>query len=394
MVMTKPFRIAIVAGEPSGDLLGAGLLRALTQQRPHIQIEGIGGPQMIAAGCHSLYPMERLSVAGLSEAVTRLPELLSIRARLGRHFCRNLPDIFIGIDAPDFNLSLERRLRQSNIPVVHYVSPTVWAWRGYRIKKIAQSVDLMLTLFPFEMEIYAANGIPVRFVGHPLADAIPKKPDREQARREISLPRVGKIIALLPGSRLNEVQSMAIPMIRTARWLSERRRDVHFVVPLINAVTREHFHKVSMQEGKDIPITIVEERSRAAMAAADAVLVAAGTATLEALLLQRPMVIALRVSTLTYHIGKLLATVGWVGLPNLLAKRSLVPEFLQKDVTPEKLGEALLEILENPQPWITIQEEFRKIGATLRQGADQSAANAVLELLESNTKNVEVGVQD
>jgi len=331
--------------------------------------------------------MERLSVAGLSEAFTRLPELLSMRARLGRRFLRNPPDIFIGIDAPDFNLSLERKLRKNGIPVVHYVSPTVWAWRGYRIKKIARSVDLMLTLFPFEREIYKANKIPVRFVGHPLAEAIPEKPDRAKARRALALSPAAKTIALLPGSRLNEVKAMAIPMIRTARWLTQRHPDLHFVVPLINTVTRDYFQKAYAQEGKGIPITILDNQARAAMTAADAVLVAVGTATLEALLLQRPMVITLRVSALTYHIGKRLATVPWAGLPNLLAKRLLVPEFIQNDATPENLGQALLNILENPQSRTPTIEEFQNIGATLRQGTDESAATAILELLKAKGKH-------
>nr|VFK25256.1 MAG: lipid-A-disaccharide synthase [Candidatus Kentron sp. MB]VFK31509.1 MAG: lipid-A-disaccharide synthase [Candidatus Kentron sp. MB]VFK75543.1 MAG: lipid-A-disaccharide synthase [Candidatus Kentron sp. MB] len=384
MTMTKPFRIGIVAGEPSGDFLGAGLLRALGQRLPSILVEGIGGPEMMAAGCRSLYPMERLSVAGLSEVVTRLPELLAIRSRLEQHFRENPPHVFIGIDAPDFTLFLERRLRKNGIPVIHYVSPTVWAWRGYRIKKIARSVDLMLTLFPFETEIYTRNRVPVRFVGHPMADAIPEEPDRMAARRALSLPSK-KIIALLPGSRLNEVKAMATPMVRAARRLTERRDDLHFVVPLINTITRDYFHQVQAREGDDLPITVLDGQSRTAMAAADAVLVAVGTATLEALLLQRPMVIALRVAPFTYHLGKWLATVRWAGLPNLLANRALVPEFLQNDVTPEKLAQAVFDILENPQSWRETQEEFRRIGATLRKGADQSAAAAVLELLGLDT---------
>nr|VFJ72903.1 MAG: lipid-A-disaccharide synthase [Candidatus Kentron sp. FW] len=381
--MTKPLRIAIIAGEPSGDLLGAGLLRALARHRPHLRIEGIGGPRMIAAGCRSLYPMERLSVAGLSEALASIPAILLMRSRLYRYFRANPPDVFIGIDAPDFNLFLERRLRQNNIPVVHYVSPSVWAWRAYRIKKIARSVDLMLTLFPFEREIYAKNRIRAEFVGHPLADAIPRQPDGTRARRELALPRFGEIIALLPGSRLNEVRAMAPPMLRTARWLARQRPHLHFVVPLINAVTREHFEKVRAQEARDLPITVLDGHARAAMTAAAAVLVTVGTATLEALLLQRPMVIALRVSPSTYHIGKRLATVRWAGLPNLLAGRPLVPEFLQDDVTPEKLGGALLRILEDPDSWAETRREFREIGATLRKGADDTAAAAVLEIIRS-----------
>jgi len=336
---------------------------------------------MMAAGCHSLYPMERLSVAGLSEVVTRLPEILSIRRQLIKRFRDDPPDAFIGIDAPDFNISLERKLRQSGIPAVHYVSPTVWAWRGYRVKKISRSVDLMLTIFPFEAEIYTRRQVAAQFVGHPLADAIPGKRDKGQARRELGLPATGEIVALLPGSRLNEVQAMAPPLLQTARWLTERRPGLEFVVPLVNTITRNHFEQVREQEGKGVAITVVDNRSRAAMAAADAVAVAAGTATMEALLLQRPSLVVLRVSKLTYHLGKRMASVDSVGMPNLLAGRRLMPEFVQDNLTAEKLGPAILEILENPQAWTATQAEFEKIGTTLRKGADESAAAATLEFL-------------
>nr|VFJ56216.1 MAG: lipid-A-disaccharide synthase [Candidatus Kentron sp. DK] len=392
----KPLRIAIVAGEPSGDLLGAGLLRALIRHQERdpilrktpIRIEGIGGPRMMAQGCESLYPMERLSVSGILEVLPRIPEILSIRAGLVRRFRTDPPDVFIGIDAPDFNLSLEEKLRKIGIPVVHYVSPTVWAWRGYRIKKIARAVDLMLTLFPFETRIYREHRIPARFVGHPLADTITAPPDRDRARRVIDLPPTGKVVALLPGSRLSEVGAMATPMVQTARWLAERQPGIRFVAPLVNAVTRGHFEKVLAREGRDLPVTVLEGEARAAMAAADAVLVTVGTATLEALLLERPMVIALRVSPLTYRIGKALATVRAIGLPNLLAGDTLVPELLQKDVTPEKLGRAILDILEDTEGGDRVLGEYRRIGAMLRHGADESAAAAVRELLESSSRKV------
>nr|VFJ57524.1 MAG: lipid-A-disaccharide synthase [Candidatus Kentron sp. FM]VFJ57811.1 MAG: lipid-A-disaccharide synthase [Candidatus Kentron sp. FM]VFK11605.1 MAG: lipid-A-disaccharide synthase [Candidatus Kentron sp. FM] len=398
--LEKGFRIAIIAGEPSGDRLGAGLLQAMIRQweqhpdlgRTRIRIEGIGGPRMMAAGCHSLYPMERLSVAGLSEALARVPELLRLRTRLIRRLRADPPDVFIGIDAPDFNLYLEKKLRASGIPVVHYVSPTVWAARGYRIKKIARAVDLMLTLFPFEAAIYQKNRIPVRFVGHPLADEIPqvsdeqmsdeRAPNKDQARRELALAPAGKVVALLPGSRRNEVQSMAEPMLRAARWIAERRPGVRFVAPFINAVTRGHFEEVRARVAPDMAITVLDKRSRTAMTAADAVLVAAGTATLEALLLERPMVIALHVAPLTYHLGRAIATVEFVGLPNLLAGRALVPEFIQQQATPERLGQALLAILDHPEAWTEVQAEFRRIGAALRRNADESAATAVLNHLD------------
>ena len=336
---------------------------------------------MVAAGCRSLYPMERLSVMGLFEAAGRYLEVMPMRARLERRFAADPPDVFVGVDAPDFNLPLERKLRQAGIRTVHYVSPSVWAWRRYRIRKIARSVDLMLTLFPFEARFYEAHRVPVRFVGHPLADLIPGPVDHRSARRQLSLPMQGPLVALLPGSRMSEVKYLAEPLVRTARWLVQRHPDLRFVAPLVEPITRAHFEGVLRREGQGLDIRVLDGRARTAMAAADTVLLASGTASLEALLLRRPMVITYRTTALTHHIMKAMLRVDYIGLPNLLAGEPLVPELIQRDAVPERLGPAVLEFLESRQ----VQEAFgaasERIHAQLRQNADAGAAEAILRLV-------------
>lgn len=287
-------RIGIVAGEASGDLLGAGLIRAIKQRLPDAVIEGIAGPAMIAQGCTALFPAEKLAVMGFVEVLGRYRELHGIRTQLIRHFLDNPPDVFIGIDAPDFNLGLERVLKEAGIPTVHYVSPSVWAWRQWRLRKIALSTDLMLTLFPFEAAFYEAYHVPVRFVGHPLAEMIPDVPDLQAARIKLGLPVLGDIVALLPGSRMSEVNALGLTFIHAAQWCAQHRPGVHFLAPLATADTRELFEQLVKTHAPMLSITIIAGRSREVMAAADVVLLASGTATLEALLLKRPMVVAYR----------------------------------------------------------------------------------------------------
>lgn len=373
-------RVAIVAGEASGDLLAAGLLEALAARCGALQVEGICGPRMQALGYRSLYPMERLSVMGLFEAFGRYPEVLPLRARLAKRFTASRPDVFIGIDAPDFNISLERVLRRAGIPTVHYVSPSVWAWRRYRIPKIRSAVTRMLTLFPFEAAFYRDHEVPVTFVGHPLADEIAPLTPRADCRRELGLEAGNEVVALLPGSRISEVKYLAEPMLRTARWLAARRAGVRFVVPLVDAVTRECFAAAMARCGGDLALTMVTGHSRTVMGAADAVLLASGTAALEALLLKRPMVITYRTTWLTYQIMKRMLHVPHVGLPNLLAGRSLVPELLQDDAVPERLGPALLALLEQPGLRHDLVAEFDRIHAALRLDASRAAAEAVAEV--------------
>ncbi len=374
-------RIAIIAGEASGDLLGAGLIRAVTARYPQVRFEGIAGPRMIAAGCEALYPMERLSVIGLLETFRRYRELRGVRRRLTKRFIDDPPDLFVGVDAPDFNLSLELALRRAGISTVHYVSPQVWAWRRYRLPKIRRAVDMMLTLFPFEEKFFRDRGVRARFVGHPLADIIPDAPDQGAARAELGLAPDAEIVAMLPGSRLSEVSLLAAPMARAARWLVLQRPGVRFVVPLVNDRVRVRFEAALSACGDCPEMRLLAGGARTAMAAADVVLLASGTASLEALLLKRPMVITYRLGRLSWWIASIVVKVPFAGLPNLLAGRAVVPELLQGDAQPEKLGAALLQFLESPEHVATLKEEFRRIHGILRNHADERAADAVLEVM-------------
>lgn len=376
---SQPLRIGMIAGEMSGDLLGAGLVRAIRERHPDAIIEGVGGEQMIAAGCRSLYPLESLSVMGLFEVLAHLPRLVRMRRELVRHFMTEPPDVFVGIDAPDFNLGIERRLKAAGIPTVHYVSPSVWAWRQGRIKSIARSVDRMLTLFPFEAAFYRTHAVPVDFVGHPLADMIPHRVDAGEARAALHLPVDVPLIALLPGSRAGEVSRLADVFVATVDWCLRRRPGMHFAVPLANRTVREVFVRALGRHAGDLPVHLIDGNARQVMAAADAVLLASGTATLEALLLKRPMVVAYRLSAMTYWLARRLVRLPYVALPNLLAGRGLVPEFLQDEVTPEALGGALLRCLADAHAHTELVSAFDAIHEQLRCDADRNAAAAVLE---------------
>jgi lipid-A-disaccharide synthase len=376
-------RIGIVAGEASGDLLGAGLISAIKQRYPDAVFEGIAGPQMIAAGATSLFPMDRLSVMGIVEVLGRYRELLGIRRQLANHFRRNPPDVFIGVDAPDFTLGLEKQLRQAGIKTVHYVSPSVWAWRQHRVRKIAKSTDLMLALFPFEATFYEQHHVPVKFVGHPLADTLPMSVDKLAARKPLGLSPERPVLAMLPGSRSNELHYLATTFIETVRWLRQRHPNLEVVVPLANEVRRTQFEQ-AMAQIPDVPeMNLVDGQSREVMAAADVVLLASGTAALEAMLLKRPMVVAYKLSPLTYWLAKLLLKVENVSLPNLLANETLVPELIQHEATPEKLGQAVLNYLEDSSLNHRVNQRFTEIHQSLRQDASQQAATAVLDLISS-----------
>lgn len=371
----------MVAGELSGDLLGGGLIQALRANHPNTIIEGIGGPQMLAAGCHSHYPLETLSVMGLVEVIKHFSQLKQCRDQLRTYFLQHPPDLFIGIDAPDFNLGLEQALKSAGIPTVHYVSPSVWAWRHYRLRKIARSCDLMLTLFPFEADYYQQHAIPVRFVGHPLADQIPLQTDPQTARQQLNLPPAEKWVTLLPGSRRHEVLQLGIPFLQTAQWLLTHYPQMRFLVPLASHSLKALFCQQLAQVAPNLPITLLIGQSHEAMAAADVVLTASGTATLEAMLLKRPMVVAYRLAAVTYWLARWLVHIPYFSLPNLLAQEQLVAEFLQDQVTPENLGTALLYWLENPQAVKILQNHFTKIQFQLRLGANQQAAQAILAII-------------
>nr|WP_167368558.1 lipid-A-disaccharide synthase [Pseudomonas frederiksbergensis] len=374
--MMASLRIALVAGEASGDILGAGLMRALKAQHPAVEFIGVGGPLMQAEGLTSYFPMERLAVMGLVEVLGRLRELLARRKKLIATLIAEKPDVFIGIDAPDFTLNIELKLRQAGIKTVHYVSPSVWAWRQKRVLKIREGCDLMLTLFPFEAKFYEEKGVPVRFVGHSLADAIPLEADRSAARAELGLPEGSPLVALMPGSRGGEVGRLGALFLDTAERLRAMRPGVRFVMPCASPERRVQLEE--LLAGRDLPVTLLDGRSHQALAACDAVLIASGTATLEALLYKRPMVVAYRLAPLTFWILKRMVKSPYISLPNLLAQRLLVPELLQDDATPEALALTLSPLIDGGEEQTT---GFDQIHRTLRLDASNQAAEAVLNLI-------------
>lgn len=376
-------RVGIVANEASGDLLGAAVIEELGRLVPDASFTGVAGPRMLAAGCETRFAMERLSVMGLTEVVGHLWELLGLRRALANYFLAGRPDVFIGIDAPDFNLGLERRLRAAGIPTVHLVSPTVWAWRPGRVKGIRRAVDLLLCIFPFEASFLREQGVPARFVGHPLADQIPLEVDRTAARIALGLSVADTLVALLPGSRVGEVERLAAPFIETAVRCLAVRPGLRFVVPLVNPRLRELFATQLERLAPDLPITLVDGQSREAIAAADGVLTASGTATLETLLLKRPMVVGYRIHPLTYHLVKWsgLVKVPHIAMANLLAGRELAPEFIQDRCRADLMAPALLALLDDSERVARITEEYARIHADMRHHAARAAALAVLELI-------------
>lgn len=377
-----PQRIAIAAGERSGDQLGAALIRALREHLPDVHFEGIAGEAMQSEGCEVLYPLERLSVMGFSEVAGRYVSLMRVRRRLAKCWLtERRPDVFIGIDAPDFNLGLERRLKAHGVRTVHYVSPSVWAWRRYRVRGIRKSIDRMLTLFPFESDFYKAEDIRVDYVGHPMADEIPLEPDQVSARRGLGLAADGPIVALLPGSRGTEVGQLAELMLDTAQWLLSRQPHLHFVVPAANPTLQSAIEALVCK--RNLPLTVTAGAAREAMIASDVVLLASGTATLEAMLCKRPMVITYRVSALTYHLMKAMLHVKHVGLPNILAGVEIVPERLQHDAVPSRLGQDVLDWLNRPDEVAKLQTCFATMHETLRCNASHMAASSVLDVLRT-----------
>lgn len=375
------FRVALVAGEASGDILGSHLIIALKKQFGDIQIEGIGGPLMIAQGMRSMFPMERLSVMGLIEPLKRLPELLRIRGALYRHFRDNPPDIFIGVDAPDFTLHLEQKLRKAGVLTAHLVSPSVWAWRRRRIRKIKRAVDLMLCLFPFETQVYRDHGVPVAFVGHPLADEFPLQASPGLARESLGLPATAEVLALLPGSRGGEVRLLAPLFLQTAEKMQRWRPALSFVMPAANDARYAELTEI-LRDYPGLSVRLLRGQSRELMAAADAVLLASGTATLEAMLLKRPMVVAYRMAFFSWMIISRMLTTRFVALPNLLADRMLVPELLQDKATPEAMSAALQLQLGDARERRALNEEYLRIHKALALNFSERAAQAIATLLE------------
>ena len=378
----QTLRIGIVAGESSGDQLGARLMHALKRQHASIRFEGIGGPEMQAEGCSSLFPMERLSVLGLTEILGRYLELRRLRKQLIDHFLANPPDVFIGVDSPAFNLGIEEILRRAGIPTVHYVSPQVWAWRTWRVRKIRRAVDLILVLFPFEQDFYALHNVQAHFVGHPLADEIRADTDPRPQRVRLKLEPNRPTVALLPGSRTSEVRALADIFVKTALWLHARHPRLQLLIPFVNNNTRALFEEaIKRHQAWDLPITRFHGHSREVMAAADVVLLASGTATLEAMLLRRLMVVTYRVSRLSYWLMRAFSHISLYAMPNNLAGRHLVPELLQDDATPENLGKAVERYLAGPRYAQEVLRQFDLLGAKLRGNASEQAAQAIFSLL-------------
>lgn len=377
---TAPLRIGILAGEMSGDTLGAGLIKALKSHFPTATFEGIAGPKMIAAGCQSLADQERLAVMGLWDVLKRLPELLGIRRRIRQHFINNPPAVFIGIDSPDFNLPLEKSLRQAGIKTVHYVSPSVWAWRQNRIHGIKRSVDLMLTLLPFEASFYEQHQVPVRFVGHPLADEFPLQADRAKARASLNIAEDAILVALLPGSRQGEVALLAPDFLAAAAWCLQQNPNLRFIIPAANQKRYQQL-EVLLKQFPNLPLSLVLGQSQTVMSAADAVLMASGTTALEAMLLKRPMVVAYKFSPLSYAIISRMVKSPFVSLPNLLANEMLVPEILQDAVTPESLGKPLLDYLQNPERVRELEGRFTELHRSIQKNASEKAAQAIAQLI-------------
>jgi lipid-A-disaccharide synthase len=385
--VSAPLRVGLVAGEASGDTLGADLIHSLRRRAPDTQFFGVAGPKMQAAGCESWEPAESLAVMGLFDVLRDLPRLARLLARIKRMFLTARPDVFIGIDAPDTNLRLARSLHAAGIPTVQYVSPQVWAWRQGRARKIGESVDLVLCLLPFEKLFYDEHGIRAEFVGHPLADAIPECIDREAARRALGLDLKSSIVALLPGSRRGEVARLGADFAATARWMAAQRPDLKFIAPMASAATRQIFSEVLKRDAPALDVRLIDGQATTALSAANVVLVASGTASLEAALCKRPMVVVYRLGTLTGWVLTRLNLVKskFFAQPNLLADRRVVGEYFQDQIIPESIGAELLMWLDDTERRNALEREFSRIHADLRRGAGTRAAQAILDLLSTRS---------
>ncbi|HIF9205825.1 TPA: lipid-A-disaccharide synthase [Photobacterium damselae] len=378
--MTKPLRIGIVAGEISGDILGAGFIEAVKAQYPDAEFFGVAGPRMQAAGCQALFDMEELAVMGIVEVVGRLPRLFKIKAELVRYFTDNPPDVFVGIDAPDFNLRLERDLKDHGIKTVHYVSPSVWAWRQKRIFKIEKATNLVLAFLPFEKAFYDKFNVPCEFIGHTMADAIPLETDKLAARQLLNLDPNQRYLAVLPGSRGGEMELIAPPFIETCRLLKQQHPDLGFVVALVNQKRREQFEQAWQSIAPELDFVLVDDTARNVMIASDAVLLASGTVALECMLVKRPMVVGYKVKPLTAWLAKRMLKTKYVSLPNILADKELVPELLQEECEPVKLAEQVNRFL--AQDNSDLIAEFNQMHQWIRCDADKQAAQAVLKLID------------
>ncbi|PHM33145.1 Lipid-A-disaccharide synthase [Xenorhabdus innexi] len=376
----RPLTIGLVAGETSGDILGAGLIRALKAKIPDARFVGVAGPLMQAEGCEVWYEMEELAVMGIVEVLGRLPRLLKIRKDLTTRFTALKPDVFVGIDAPDFNITLEGRLKQQGIRTIHYVSPSVWAWRQKRVFKIGRATDLVLAFLPFEKAFYDRFNVSCRFIGHTMADAMPLQTDKIAARKELGIPPDAHCLAILPGSRHAEVEMLSADFLRTVQLLRNKLPDLHVLVPLVNTRRREQFQRIRNEVAPDLSIHLLDGQARAAMIASDATLLASGTAALECMLAKCPMVVGYRMKPFTFWLAKRLVKTPYVSLPNLLAGKELVKELLQDECEPQALSEALLPLLRGGVEVEGLKETFLHLHESIRCDADEQAAQAVLEL--------------
>jgi lipid-A-disaccharide synthase len=374
--------IAMVAGETSGDLLASRLLSGLRPHLPHAAMHGIGGPRMAGYGFVNDWPMEKLAVRGLFEVLAHYREIKGIQIALRDKLLAERPAVFIGVDAPDFNFGLEAQLKQAGIPTMHFISPSIWAWRGGRIKKIAAAVSHMLVVFPFEEAIYREAGIPVTYVGYPLAEVIPLVPDVAAARRSLNLPESGTVVALLPGSRMSELKYNAVAFVQAARLLAARDPSIRFIAPMAGERQRAYFSQLIEQAGlRDVPLQVIDGQSHAAITAADAVLVASGTATLEVALFKKPMVIAYKMMAASWHIMRHMAYQPWIGLPNILAREFLVPELLQDAASPQALADALQAQLDDAGRREHLRQRFTEMHHSLLRDTASESAQAVLQLI-------------
>ncbi|UUM31191.1 lipid-A-disaccharide synthase [Vibrio japonicus] len=377
--MGRPLRVGIVAGELSGDTLGEGFIKAVKEQYPDAEFVGIGGPKMIAQGCQSLFDMEELAVMGLVEVLGRLPRLLKVKAELVKFFTDNPPDVFIGIDAPDFNLRLELDLKKAGIKTVHYVSPSVWAWRQKRIFKIEAATNLVLAFLPFEKAFYDKYNVPCEFIGHTLADAIPLVSEKAPARTLLGMEQDKTWLAVLPGSRGSELKMLSQPFIETCKRLHQRHPDLGFVVALVNQKRREQFEQAWKEHAPELNFKLVDDTARNVITASDAVMLASGTVALECMLIKRPMVVGYKVNAFTAFLARKMLKTKYVSLPNILADRELVKEFLQEECTVDNLAAEVERLL--GEEGSNMVDKFTEMHHWIRKDADKQAAKAVLNLI-------------
>ena len=379
----KPLTVALVAGETSGDILGAGLIRTLKKHHPNIQFVGIAGPNMQAEGCKAWYEMEELSVMGIVEVLGRLRRILAIRRDITKRFIELKPDIFIGIDAPDFNLALEGKLKQAGIKTIHYVSPSVWAWKQKRVFKIKRNTNLILAFLPFEKAFYDKFGVPCRFIGHKMADDIPLEPDQTAMRQQLGIPVDCQCLALLPGSRHAEVTLLSEPFLKAAQLLRDKFPDLHIVVPLVNSKRRAEFEQIKAEIAPELKLQLLDGHAREAMIASNAAILASGTVALECMLAKCPMVVGYKMKAFTFWLAKKLIKTPYVSLPNILAGKEIVPELLQHDCTPENIANHILPFLESDNA--ELKATFLALHKQIRCNADEQAAQAVLDVLEDSS---------